>query len=140
MRLIAICAEHSSTPGEATRASIDSCPPGSKLPEFVLLPSTCLDEYQRRFVLESRPAISGEVTIMFHRRSILKVHRERRGRFGNPVPASTKGTFILSLGQVCGFFYDRMDTIVVYTFVVEVVNPFEMVARVCSHMVASGKS
>jgi hypothetical protein len=36
--------------------------------------------------------------------------------------------------------FDRMNPVVVYTFVVEVVNPFETVARVCSHMVASGKS
>ena len=39
----------------------------------------CLDECQRRFILKSRPAISGKVTIMFHRRSILKVHPERTG-------------------------------------------------------------
>ena len=52
------------------------------------------------------------------------------------VPVFTKGTFRASLGQV----NENFRTIVVYTFRVEVVNPFETVARVCSHKVASGKS
>jgi hypothetical protein len=52
------------------------------------------------------------------------------------VPVLTKGTFVVSLGQVG----ENFRTIVVYTFRVEVVNPFETVARVCSHKVASGKS
>jgi hypothetical protein len=56
-------------------------------------------------------------------------------------PAFTKGHFHAVFGaSVWKLLFDRMNPVVVYTFVVEVVNPFETVARVCSHMVASGKS
>jgi hypothetical protein len=79
---------------------------------------------------------------MFHRRSTLKVYYVIAvGTLWHSVPASTKGTSILSFGaSVRKFLYDWANPVVVYTFVVEVVNPFETVARVCSHMVASGKS
>jgi hypothetical protein len=71
----------------------------------------------------------------------LKVHPEHHAEgLAISVPATTKGTFTLSLGQVWKLLYDRIDPVVAYTFVVEAVNPFETVARVCSHMVASGKS
>ena len=73
---------------------------------------------------------------MFHRRSILKVHPSSGARSQFLSPYLTKGTFVVSLGQV----NENFRTIVVYTFRVEVVNPFETVARVCSHKVASGKS
>jgi hypothetical protein len=43
-------------------------------------------------------------------------------------------------GKCGNFFTHRISPVVVYTFVGEVVNPFETVARVCSHMVGSGKS
>jgi hypothetical protein len=71
----------------------------------------------------------------------LKVHPEHHAEgLAIFVPATTKGTFTPSLGQVWILLYDRINPVVAYTFVVEVVNPFETVARVCSHMVASGKS
>jgi hypothetical protein len=70
---------------------------------------------------------------MFHRRSTLKVYYV--------IAVGTLWHSILSFGaSVRKFLYDWANPVVVYTFVVEVVNPFETVARVCSHKVASGKS
>ena len=39
------------------------CLPSWELAEFALLPSTCLDECQLRFVVESQRAFSGELRI-----------------------------------------------------------------------------
>jgi hypothetical protein len=77
---------------------------------------------------------------MFHRRSILKVRPERGDALAILSPHLLKALSYRLWGKCVELFFDRMDTVVVYTFVVEVVNPFETVARVCSHMVASGKS